>query len=424
MRLRAAARLSASGPALDPLGPRRLFFGGLAIGVVAMSVVGLATTVFIESPHDVAALSAAPASTPITAIARWQVLRHAITVQGIVRSRRPIFLTAMAPFSTVTLTRMPEKAGDRVRPGHLIAEIDGRPVILLRGRLPAYRNLHEGDHGPDVSQLQRNLVHFGYADFDPRGYFGDSTALALLLFYRHLGYVAPVYHRRVTRPPATREPAAPHSAAHGIAARRTTSVFVIPSAYLPRSEVVFIPSASALVTEVGARVGDLVGGAAVLTLATGSPYVTADLTAHQAAEAHLGMPATIVAASPRLTARGRVTRIGSLPPVGGPPLRGYPVLVKPGRALPQRMIGASVRLTLRAPVTSEPVLTVPVAAIASSGHGSAAHVVVLRGGRRVTVAVVTGPTADGLVAVQPAKRGALRAGDHVLIGAGQWPPSR
>ncbi len=304
MRLLAAARLSASGPALDPLGPRRLFFGGLAIGVVAMSVVGLATTVFIESPHDVAALSAAPASTPITAVARWQVLRHAITVQGIVRSRRPIFLTAMAPFSTVTLTRMPEKAGDRVRPGHLIAEIDGRPVILLRGRLPAYRNLHEGDHGPDVSQLQRNLVHFGYADFDPRGYFGDSTALALLLFYRHLGYVAPIYHRRVTRPPATREPAAPHSAAHGIAARRTTSVFVIPSAYLPRSEVVFIPSASALVTAVGARVGDLVGGAAVLTLATGSPYVTADLTAHQAAEARLGMPATIVAASPRLTARG------------------------------------------------------------------------------------------------------------------------
>ena len=44
MRLLAAARLSASRPALDPLGPRRLFFGGLAIGVVVMSVVGLATT--------------------------------------------------------------------------------------------------------------------------------------------------------------------------------------------------------------------------------------------------------------------------------------------------------------------------------------------------------------------------------------------
>ena len=387
MRLLAAARLSVlararsdRGPALDPLGPRRLFFGGLAIGLVVMSVVGLATAVFIASPHDVAAQSAAPAATPITAVARWQVLRHAITVQGIVRARRPILVRATAPFSTVTLTRMPEKAGDRVKPGHVVAEIDGRPVILLRGRLPAYRNLHEGDHGPDVSQLQRELLSLGYADYDARGDFGQSTALALLLFYRHLGYDALVYHRKVVRAPAAAAaPAAPPraaQAARGITARRTASVFFIPSAYLPRSEVVFIPSRSALVTSVGARTGDLVGGSVVLTLATGDPYVTADLTGHQAAQARRGMSATIVAASPPLTARGTVTRVGSLPPVGGPPLHGYPVLVKPRRSLPQRMIGASVRLTLRARVTSEPVLTVPVAAI---NHGRADHVVKMKG---------------------------------------------
>jgi len=415
-----------------------LFFGGLAIGVIAMSVVGLATTVFIESPQDVTARSAAPAATPITAVARWQVLRHAITVQGIVRSRRPIPVMAMAPFNTVTLTRMPEKAGDRVKPGQVIAEIDGRPVIVLRGRLPAYRDLHEGDHGPDAGQLQRELTGFGYADYDARGYFGASTALALLLFYRHLGYDAPVFHPRVARAPATAaEPAAPARAApaaHGIAARQTATAFGIPSAYLPRSEVVFIPSRSALVTSVGGRVGDLVGGSAVLTLATGDPYVTADLTAHQAALARRGMSASIVAASPPRTARGTVTRIGSLPPVGGPPPRGYPVLVKPRRALPQSMIGASVRVTLAAPVTSEPVLTVPVAAIVSTGHGlanhglanhgGAGHVVVLRKGRRVRVEIFTGPTADGLVAVQPAKPGTLRSGDRVLIGVGRWPPSR
>jgi hypothetical protein len=93
-----------------------------------------------------------------------------------------------------------------------------------------------------------------------------------------------------------------------------------------------------------------------------------------------------------------------------------------------------VRLTLRAAVTTEPVLTVPVAAImpASSGlanNGTASrvqadHVVKLTAGRRVRVAVVTGPTADGLVAVQPVRRGSLRPGDNVLIGAGRWPPSR
>ncbi|HEX5190137.1 MAG TPA: peptidoglycan-binding domain-containing protein [Streptosporangiaceae bacterium] len=431
MRLLAAARLSVRararserGPGLDPLRPRRLFFGGLAVGLIAMSVVGLATSVFIASPRDVAAQSAAPAATPITAVVRWQVLRHAITVQGIVRARRPILVTAMAPFSTVVLTRMPEKAGDRVKPGHVIAEIDGRPVILLRGRLPAYRNLHEGDHGPDVTQLQRGLLRLGYADYDARGHFGESTALALLLFYRHLGYDAPIYHRRAAQAPA----------AHGIAGRRTANALSVPSAYLPRSEVVFIPSRSALVTAVGGRTGDLVGGSVVLTLATGDPYVTAGLTAHQAAQARRGMSATIVAVSPARTSRGTVTRVGSLPPVGGPPPHGYPVLVRPRRALPQRMIGASVRLTLRAAVTTEPVLTVPVAAImpASSGLANngpagqvqADRVVKLTAGRRVRVAVVTGPTADGLVAVQPVRRGSLRPGDHVLIGAGRWPPSR
>ena len=371
MRLLAAARLSGSRPSVDPLGPRRLFFGGLAIGVIAMSVVGLATAVFIESPQDVAARSAAPLATPITGVARWQVLRHAITVQGIVRAKRPILVTAMAPFSTVTLTRMPEKVGDRVRPGHVVAEIDGRPVILLRGRLPAYRNLHEGDHGPDVAQLQRNLVSLGYADFDALGVFGQSTALALLLFYRHLGYQAPIYHHRVPAnptqptagPPASLPPTAGPPAAHHL---------VIRSAYLPRSEVVFIPARSALVTAVGGRVGDIVGGGAVLTLATGAPYVTSDLTPHQATQVRRGMLASIVAANPGLIARGAVTRIGSLPPVGGPPPHGYPILVKPLRALPQTMIGARVRLTVEAPVTSEPVLTVPLAAFVSAGPATRA----------------------------------------------------
>jgi hypothetical protein len=398
---------------------RRFFFGGLAIGVVVMSVVGLATTVFIESPRDVAARSAAPPATTLTAVARWQLMREAITVQGIVRSSRRITVTGRAPYATVTLTQMPVRPGDRVRPGHVIAEIDGRPIILLRGRLPAYRNLHEGDQGPDVAQLQRALQSLGYADFDPPDSFGPSTALALLMFYRHLGYDAPVYHRGLRRAKAQAGPAV-----RGIATKLAAAEPVMPSAYLPRSEVVFIPATSALVASVAPRVGDLVGNSAVLTLVTGNPYVSAVLSQHQAAQARRGMSAQIVAASPRLTVTGTVTRIGHLVTRGGPPAHGYPVLVRPRRALPQGMIGASVRLTLRAPVTSTPVLTVPAAAILAAGHGRAAHVVKITPGRRVRVAIFTGPTADGLVAVQSVRRGELRPGDRVLIGAGPWPPSR
>lgn len=388
-----------------------MFLGGLAIGVTAMSVVGVATALFIESPHDVAARSAAPPPTDITAVARWQVLRHTITAQGILRSARRVTVTGMAPYATVTITRMPVKAGDRVRVGHVLAEIDARPVMLLQGRLPAYRDLHEGDHGPDVAQLQRALENLGYADFDPAGFFSQSTGLALLLLYRNLGYEAPLYHPRA------------HQVRAGIAARKAPpGQPELPSAYLPRSEVVFIPGESALVTAVHARVGDLVRGSTVLTLATGKPYVSAELSQHQAAGMRRGMPATIVTATSRKLA-GTVTRISPVPVAAGTAASGYRVLVRSRRLLPLHMIGADVRLMVLVPVTSGPVLIVPAAAILT-GRQHVTEVIKIAAGRRSRVAVVTGPSADGLVAVQALRHGALEPGARVLIGTGRWPPSR
>src|SRR5258708_4853891 len=233
-----------------------------------------------------------------------------------------------------------------------------------------------------------------------------------------MGYGAPVYPGRLRR-------AAPQAgpAVSGIA-NRPASTNLIAGATLARNEVVFIPAKSALVASVAARVGDLVRNSVVLTLATGNPYVSGVLSQHQAARARRGMSAQIVAASPRLAVRGMVARIGTLPTRDGPPAGGYRVLVRPRRALPQRMIGARVRLTLIAPVTSAPVLIVPVAAILGAGHGRAPHVVKLPAGHGVGVAFFPAPTADGLVAVQSVRRGELRPGDRVLIGVGPWPPSR
>lgn len=389
---------------LDPLRSRRFFIGGLAVGVLAMSVTGLAAVSAIESPQQMAARSAAPPPSLITAAARWQVLRNTIVVPGAVRSARRIEVTASAPYPTVTVTRLPVRPGDRVRPGQLLAEIDSRPILVLRGRIPAFRDLHEGDQGTDVAQLQRALEGVGYADYDPAGVFGPSTALALLLLYQHLGYQAPVY----------RGPRAARTGAH--AAGRPAPGLVIPSAYLPMSEVVYIPARSALVVSTGARVGGQAGSAPVVTLATGRPYVTASLDARQQAHVRAGLPASIAAASPPLTAAGTVTRISRRPTAGS---GGYRVLVATRRPLPQRLVGAAVRLTISSPVTAAPVLTVPVAAIVAGRPGRPAHVVKITAGRRIIVPVVTGPVAGGLVAVQPARPGGLRPGERVLVGAGR-----
>ena len=41
-------------------------------------------------------------------------------------------------------------------------EVNGSPVLLLYGSTPCYRNLLEGEHGTDVSQLNTDLVRLGY----------------------------------------------------------------------------------------------------------------------------------------------------------------------------------------------------------------------------------------------------------------------
>ncbi|HUJ06436.1 MAG TPA: hypothetical protein VLX31_10060 [Streptosporangiaceae bacterium] len=397
MRNLAPGRYTAAGPTADPLRTRRLFLGGLAAGVVAMSATGLAAVSLVESPGQVAARSAAPPRSVITAIARWEVLRDPIIVSGVVRAARTVSMTASAPFSTVTVTRMPVRVGERVYPGRIIAEVDGRPILLLRGRLPAYRDLHQGDSGPDVGQLQADLAGLGYADYDPPGYFGPSTSLALVLLYQRLGYTAPIYH-----PPGP---------------RKRPGAQLVPDAYLPMSEVTYIPTRSALVVTIGARVGHAAGTGPLLRLATGSPYLSGVLSQHQASLARAGLPAAFTSAIPPLTGTGTVVRVGSMPAVGGPPPGGYQVRVSSHRVLPQRLVGARVRLTIWASVTSGPELAVPVSSIFAAARARHDYVTeVGPGSRRRRIPVFTGPAADGLVAVQPVRPGGLRPGDRVLIG--------
>ena len=394
---------------LDPFRTKRFFLAGVAIGVIAMSATGLAAARLIESPNQLAADSAAPAASVITGVARMRILSDDIVLRGIVRAGRTVEVKASAPYSSVVVTKMIARLGRRVRPGHVIAEIDGSPIILLRGSLPAYRDLHEGDSGPDVTQLQAALIRLGYADFDSSGFFGPSTAYALALLYEQLGYSVPTYRQPVKVKKHAKSPP--------------------PTPYLPMSEVSYIPAASALVVSSSASTGSEVSaGQVVLRLAVGKPQVTGLLSAQQASLARAGIPARI--AWPGAIKAGVVARVSAIPAYapGSQGLPQYPLVVGSRRPLPQRLIGSAVRLTLLAPVTGGPVLTVPLTAVftaaarqgTSSAHGQSAFVVLVGAkGRRKQIRVTTGPAAGGFVAVQPAFSGALQPGDHVLIGVGR-----
>ncbi|HEX8803970.1 MAG TPA: peptidoglycan-binding protein [Acidimicrobiales bacterium] len=65
-----------------------------------------------------------------------------------------------------TITGLPA-VGTVVDRGQALAEVDGRPVPLLLGPRPLWRRLAAGvDDGPDVTQLEMNLVALGVATGD------------------------------------------------------------------------------------------------------------------------------------------------------------------------------------------------------------------------------------------------------------------
>jgi hypothetical protein len=59
-------------------------------------------------------------------------------------------------------TKLPA-VGQIIHQGQVLYRVDDSPVVLLYGSTPAYRTLSPGMTGPDVTELNADLVHLGYA---------------------------------------------------------------------------------------------------------------------------------------------------------------------------------------------------------------------------------------------------------------------
>ncbi|MEU4229729.1 peptidoglycan-binding protein [Nonomuraea sp. NPDC026600] len=79
--------------------------------------------------------------------------------------------------------------GAVIRRGHPLLKVDRKPLVLMYGKLPLYRQLEQGvSDGPDVEQLERNLKALGYGDYltvDER--FSYATYLAVRQWQDDLG---------------------------------------------------------------------------------------------------------------------------------------------------------------------------------------------------------------------------------------------
>ncbi len=90
-----------------------------------------------------------------------------------------------------TYTWLPP-AGATIGPGQVLYRVDNQPVILMTGGTPAWRPFAAGmTSGPDISELQANLISEGYAAgllSAPTGQFDWVTADAVRRWQAAVGY--------------------------------------------------------------------------------------------------------------------------------------------------------------------------------------------------------------------------------------------
>ncbi len=281
-----------------------------------------------------------------------------------------------SPYSAINqargiYTKLPDE-GDKVDCGDVLYRVDDDPVLLLCGTVPAYRDLHIGDEGNDVRQLNRNL-HERDADE-----FTWQTKEALGKLQHDKGFDV------------------------------TGALDVGDAVFLPRSVRI-----AKVTGELGgfARPGEQVAQATSDTL-----EVQANLEASQQGEVKVGDRAQVTLPGNR-SVKGRVDRLGNVArtagkddDVGNATIPVYISLGAPKRARGLDRAPVQVDITTKGVARA---LSVPVVALVGKSGGGFAVEVVRGGGRRELVAVKLGlfDTAGGRVQVE----GALAEGDRVVV---------
>ena len=157
------------------------------------AVVGLAAGRFVRSPASVAAETAPPPLTTLTAQVERRAITQTIIARGETLISGRIDLTPGAPPDGMqsVVTDVLARPRAQVHSGQVLLEVAERPMFILRGEIPMYRDIEPGDSGRDVVQLQAALRDLGWSIWDLAGEYGGSTQSAVLNQYRRMGYEPP-----------------------------------------------------------------------------------------------------------------------------------------------------------------------------------------------------------------------------------------
>lgn len=368
-------------------GRRRLLAAGGAVTLVAAAAI---VTAAVDpfggggSGGGVARAAAATGSTATVASGRLssQVYANGTLGYAAQRDGAPYAIVNQREGAYTSLPQVTHVA----HCGKELYRIDDVPVLLLCGDVPAWRSLHEGMEGPDVRQLNRNLVELGYAtddELDPESdSFSSATSYALgeLQEDRGLDWTGS----------------------------------------LELGDAVFVPG-PLRITKVTATLGTSARAGAPMAQATSTRRrVDVDLKAAQASSVDVGDAATITLPDNRTTT-GVVSRVGTVASAGEAESGGsdssgatIPVAIKLDRP---RVAGTLDQAPVGVQITTGRVrdaLSVPVTALVARAGGGYAVETVAGDGRQELVPVRLGmfDPAGGRVQV---KSPGLSAGQRVVM---------
>ena len=113
----------------------------------------------IESPADAAARTAPPTPSPILVPVEQRVLSADVVTRGTVRFGLPqrVSIAPSALKAAPGLVATLPLRNARFEEGDVMLTASGRPVFVLQGQTPAYRDLAPGIVGEDVRQLKQAL---------------------------------------------------------------------------------------------------------------------------------------------------------------------------------------------------------------------------------------------------------------------------
>jgi peptidoglycan hydrolase-like protein with peptidoglycan-binding domain len=170
---------------------KRLIVLLYVVAVVAiLAAVGWVVGSRVESPAEAAARTAPPTPSPILVPVEKRVLSSNVVTRGTARFGLPqpisiapsVLKTTPGLITTLPIRNKPIEEGD------VLLTAAGRPVFVLQGAIPAFRDFAIGASGSDVKQLESSLGRLGLDPGPVDGVYDEHTGIAVADLYKKAGH--------------------------------------------------------------------------------------------------------------------------------------------------------------------------------------------------------------------------------------------